>query len=128
NSVSGTVTNSAAQSATINGILKPNVGPFQASAGLYSGTYSDACFGTLKAILAADGTFILFVSDTTGVTDGGIIPINSNGSFTVATLRGSHFNGTLNPASRSIVGMYAHGICDGISPGPFSMSRVEKVF
>jgi len=128
NSVSGTVTNGPAQSARINGILKPNVGPFQASAGLYSGTYSDACFGTLKAILAADGTFILFVSDNTGVTDGGLIGINSNGSFTVATLRGSHYTGTLNQSSRTITGQYAHGICDGFSPGSFSMSRTEKVF
>jgi len=128
NNVSGSVSNGASRTGNIGGVLKPNVGPFQNSAGLYSGTYSDACFGTLKGVLAADGTFILFVSDTTGVTDGGIIRINSNGSFTVATLRGSHYTGTLNPATRTMTGNYVHGICDGFSPGSFSMSRTEKVF
>lgn len=129
NNVSGSVSNGASRTGTIGGALKPNVGPFQASAGLYSGGYSDACVGTLKGILAADGTFILFVSDTLGGTDGGIAILSSTGSpTTVATLRGSHYNCKLNAATRTITGDYAHGICDGVSPGFFTMSRTEKVF
>jgi hypothetical protein len=126
NKVIGNVTNNGAQSGTIKGALLGSSGPFQTSAGLYSGT-TRFCTGQVQAILSADGTLFLFANDDGAGPDGGSAVITGN-SFTVATPRGAHYSGTLNQATRTIVGTVDHDPC-GLPGGvTFSMSRLEKLF
>jgi len=127
NKVTGSVTNNSAQSGTVSsGALLGSSGPFQTSAGLYSGTIR-SCTGQVQAILSADGTFFLFANDDGAGPDGGSAVITGN-SFTVATPRGAHYSGTLNQATKTIVGTVDHDPC-GLTAGvSFSMSRSEKLF
>ena len=126
NTVSGAVTNNGLQSGKINsGALMGNNGPFQTSAGLYSGT-TRGCIGIVQAILSADGSFFLYADDGSG-PDGGSAMIVGN-SFTVATPRGAHYAGTLNAAGKTIFGTVAHPPCGLAANQTFTMSRSEKVF
>jgi len=126
--VSGFLTNGAARTATVTGVLKSDVGPLQSTAGLYTGSLAGAsCAGTLTVILIADGTVLLYVSYA-GSTDGGLAAVTGN-SFTVATPRGAHFTGTIISARiPSITGSFVHGCADGTGFGNFTVSRAEKVF
>jgi hypothetical protein len=128
NAVSGTLSNGTVRTATVSGSLKSSSGPFQGAAGLYSGTLSLDCNGTIKAILASDGTLFLYATTSSGVTEGGTVPVNSNGSFSVATYRNAHYTGALSLAQRVMSGTFTHGCDDGNGTGPFSASRSEKLF
>jgi hypothetical protein len=132
NSISGSLSNGASRVGTISGTLSSNSGQFQPAAGLYSGGFAvfdgADCDGTLKAILAPDGTFYLYVVYPSGLTDGGSIVIAAGGGFTVLTPRGSHFTGTLNISQRAIFGSFTHGCDSNTGTGPFSLSRSEKLF
>jgi len=124
--VSGSLSNLASRTGAIVGALKANAGPFQTSAGIYSGTFSGACTGTVVAIVSADGTIYLYATDPRG-PDAGSTVINGT-SFTVATPRGTHYTGTLTVSLHRIGGTILHA-CDGVSGfGNFTMNRTEKVF
>jgi hypothetical protein len=126
--VSGSVTNGATRTATINGILKSDVGPYQNVAGHYTGNLVAAsCAASLHVIVIADGTIFLFVAFG-ATTDGGVAAITSN-SFSVATPRGAHYNGTISVSGTpSISGNFIHGCDDNTGFGNFTMTRSEKVF
>jgi hypothetical protein len=126
NTVSGAVTNNGLQSGKINsGALMGNTGPFQTSAGLYSGLIR-GCSGVVQAILSADGSLFLYADDGGG-PDGGNATITGN-SFTVATPRGAHYQGAINVAGKTIIGTVAHAPCGLVAGVSFSMTRSEKVF
>jgi hypothetical protein len=131
NSVSGSLSNGATRTATVSGLLKSNSGPFQTAAGVYSGTYSLSCDGTIKGILAPDGTLFFYtVNSFSAATDGGIVGVNGDGSFSLATTGGSystHYTGALRMPQRLMEGGYQHG-CDGNSIGVFSTSILERLF
>jgi hypothetical protein len=98
-------------------------GPFQNSAGLYTGGFSgNKGSGSLTGILAADGElFYIPVQNSTPQTVG-------NGSFFSATQfsinnSGTTVQGTLNPAIFAITGTFS----GGNSSGTFSISRKSKV-
>jgi len=124
--VSGNFTNSANGRGTFSGNQKSNGGAFRFSAGFYRGTYSGSCAGNLEAIIAADGTMILYQASSSSDNDAGMVTIAGNGSFTVATPKGQHFTGTLNSVNLIMSGSYIHG-CNSEGFGTFSLSRVEKV-
>ena len=123
--ISGSLSNLTSRTGGIVGALKSNAGPFQTSAGLYSGTISLGCAGTVLAIVSADGTIYLYATDPRGA-DGGNAVITGT-SFTVATSRGTHYAGTLNVPLHRISGSITHS-CDGSGFGSFTMNRTEKVF
>jgi len=125
--VSGNYTNSAGGRGAFSGSQKANSGPFRFSAGYYRGTYAGSCAGNLEALIAADGTMLLYqVDPNTSSNDAGLDVLAANGTFTVATPKGQHFSGTLNSVNFTITGTYIHG-CNSEGFGNFTLTRSEKV-
>src|SRR5258706_427138 len=126
NSVSGSVSNGASRVGSVSGTLKANSGTYQPAAGIYSGSFSvfdgADCDGTLKAILAPDGTISLYILYASGLSDGGIA-VTSSGAFTVATPRGSHFTGAISISQRLISGQFIHGCDNAMCGGPLTFTR-----
>jgi len=127
NTVSGSLSNGTSRTGAIAGALKANSGIFQGSAGIYTGSLSGACGGTIRLALCADGTLYLYISDNGAAPDGGSTVLTSP-SFTVLTPRGTHYFGTLNNSTRTINGTFSHGCASAQDPGSFFTSRGEKLF
>ena len=128
NSVSGSLSNGATRVGTITGVLKSNSGPFQNSAGIYSGTLTSGCLGTLKAIFASDGTLFIYADYGTGITDGGTTVLTANTFSSPPTTRGAHYAGALSPTQRVMQGGVTHACDTADINATFSLSRSEKIF
>jgi hypothetical protein len=128
NSISGSLSNGATRTATVTGTLKANNGPFQSSAGIYSGTLTSGCGGTVKAMLTPDGTLFIYAIYDTGTTDGGVGSVLAGNTFSsIPTARGAHYTGALSPSQLLMQGTIDHA-CDEQTIGSFRITRAEKLF
>jgi hypothetical protein len=111
--LSGTVSDTGA-SGMLDGGRLIFIGPSaiatssQYTPGLYSGNMMGRPTSALTAIVGADGSIALYVVDGT-FRDAGFSSLLANGSFTINTLAGSRFSGSVNPTTGFVSGTISGG-------------------
>jgi len=106
-SVTGTV-NGRVTSSPLKGTHKTDAGKYSVNAGYYSGSYSGSASGTIQAIIASDGSLILYSvsNDPNDEGDGGTATLAATGNFSVSTVKGVKMNGTFDFVNNTITGTY----------------------
>jgi len=115
-------------SGSFTATLKSATGTHQASAGYYSGSANNGgtAVGTLKLILAADGSFRgtqQDLPDDGEVDDGYLATLNSQNQFSLVSVSSTTVSGSLAPATTSFSGTWQNSS----GTGPITLARTRAL-
>jgi hypothetical protein len=95
---------------------------YAVASGLYSGSISGLASSQVTAIVGSDGSIMAYVSNAgyTDVADGTVGSVATNGAFSLTTILGNTFSGTVSPTTGFLTGKLT-----GPSAGTVLAARVS---